>query len=185
MAGQTTKGIGKLTYFGHTVQKEWLKFRRRGAQKRCQEPIVRSTFRAIWLLVPDTIPVPGQSTRRDDLNAGHTARMRRVGPELRLSQFCPWRSTCVRDLNAGWFASQTRRVAYSGEFSNFFAESACRLRIELSTSAKTAGELQNPALCVVRAIAMQPHRSCTRDMKISDSINGFHSCRSEVVCCSN
>ena len=79
MAGQTTKGIGKLTYFGHAVQKEWLKFRRRGAQKRCQEPIVRSTFRAIWLLVPDTFSVPGQSTRRDDLNTGRTARTRRVG----------------------------------------------------------------------------------------------------------
>ena len=79
MAGQTTKGIGKLTYFGHAVQKEWLKFRRRGAQKRCQEPIVRSTFRAIWLLVPDPFFVPGQSTRRDDLNTGRTARTRGVG----------------------------------------------------------------------------------------------------------
>ena len=40
---------------------------------------MRSTFRAIWLLVPDPFSVPGQSTRRDDLNTGRTARTRRVG----------------------------------------------------------------------------------------------------------
>ena len=107
------------------------------------------------------------------------------GPALRLSQFCPWRSTCVRDLNVGWFASQTRRSAYSGEFSNFFAESASRLRIGFSTSAKTAAELQNQGLCVVRAIGMQPHRSCKRDTQIPDSTNDFHSDHSDVVCCSN
>ena len=77
MAGQTTKGIGKLTSFEHAVRRACQKFRRRDQQEGINSLRTTPRERAEW------------------------------EPELWLSQFCPWRSTCVRDLSVGWLASQT------------------------------------------------------------------------------
>jgi len=82
------------------------------------------------------------STRQDEFTTDQSARTRRVGSVLRLSQLSPWRSTGVREVNAGCWTSLKRQVAYSGEFSKFCAESAnCRWS-SWWVSAKSAGLMQ-------------------------------------------